>query len=881
MGVPRWWYRLSMRVRSLSRGGVLDRELHEELQFHLDRLVEAHVARGLSPDAARREALLAIGGIEQRKEECRDTRRVRWLGDAMQDLRYALRTLRRSPAFAAAAIVTLALGIGTTVAMFTVVNGVLLRPMPFPDADRLHLVSLSPKSFLMRDPGMADGTYVAFRERDQTFEHLAAFTSLNGNLTGAGDPAVIRVGRVTTEFFSALSVPPAIGRTFLAEDGQQGREQTIVLSDQLWRERFGADPSIIGKPVTLDGVRRTAIGVMPAGFDFPRSAAAWTPFVITLDPGNSLLFPVLGRLKPGITLEQARAAFDAMLPALTEGEGAQRFDEWTVGILPLRELLVGDIRRPLQIFSGAVLLVLLIACANVANLLLARASGREREIAVRAALGASRARLVRQLLTESALLSLIGTVLGVVLARWTVDVLLALAPAGRIPRIEMIQIDGWVIAFAIAASAVTGILFGLAPALRLTRRRFSGPLLPGGRTVVRGQEGFRAALVVAEIALALVLLTGAGLLAKSFLRLRAVDPGFRPDNVVRLSVELPESTYDDPAELHAFHEDMLSRLGALPGVDAAGIVNWLPLGTQHLNGDFAVEGAAQNARFNVDKTAASPGYFSAMGIRLLRGREFSEQDRGSSLGVAIVSRMVAAAIGPSEDVVGRRVSIWGQPKRPTWLTIVGVVDDVKQFGPSQQSRPAIYQPYLQVNQRFLLSHMTYVVRTHAEPLAVVPALRNVLRAVDQNQPATRIGLMSDVLDAATAEPGFYARLLGGFALLAVVLALVGTYGVIAYSVAQRTHEIGLRMALGARERSVLWLVIRRTLILGGSGVLIGAIGAWMATRLLETFLFEITATDPATFTAVALTVFTAALLAGLIPGRRAIRIDPIAALRHE
>jgi predicted permease len=880
MDIPRWCYRMSMGVRSLLRGGALDRDLDEELQFHLERLIEANLAQGLSPEAARRNALLAIGGIEQRKEECRDVRRVRWVGDAIEDLRYAFRTLRVSPAFATASILTLSLGIGTTVAMFAVVDGVLLRPLPFPEPDRLLLAAVSPKNFFMRTPAMADRTYLAFRERDHVFHHLAAFTSYNGNLTGAGDPAVITVGHVTTEFFDALGVPAAIGRTFIADDGQEGREQTVVLSDQLWKTRFGGNPRIVGTRVTLDGVRRTVIGVMPDGFDFPRLAVAWTPFAITLDPGNSLLFPVLGRLKPGITLEQARAAFEASVATLQDGPGQDR-SQWVVGLLPLKELLVGDIRRPLQIFSGAVLLVLLIACANVANLLLARASGREREIAVRAALGASRRRLVRQLLTESAVLSLIGAAAGLVLARWTVPLLLAFAPAGRIPRAEMIRFDGWVVAFALAAAGGAAIFFGLAPALHLTRRRFAGALLPGGRGVMRGPERFRAVLVVGEIALALVLLTGAGLLAKSFLRLRAVDPGFNPANVVRLSVELPRSTYHSAAQLQAFHEDMLARIGALPGVAAAGVVNWLPLGDQHLNGDFAIEGAAQDPRFNVDKAVASPGYFRAMGIRLLRGREFNANDRASGLAVAIVSRSVARAIDPSEDVIGKRVSIWGQPDRPTWLTIVAVVNDVKQLGPTQRSHAAIYQPYLQAGREFLLSHITYVVRTDDEPLAIIPSLRAVLRAVDQNQPATRIGLMRDVLDAATAEPGFYARLLAAFALLAVTLALVGTYGVIAYSVSQRTHEIGLRMALGARDRLVLWLVIRRTIILGGTGVVIGTIGAWMATRLLATFLFEITPTDPATFAAVAVIVFSVALLAGLIPGRRAIRIDPLAALRHE
>jgi len=880
MTVPRWCYRASMWWRSLGQSAALDRELDEELQFHLDQLVGAGLARGLSPEAARREALLAIGGIEQRKEECRDARRVRFIEDVLQDLSYSLRTLRRAPGFTTASILTLTLGIGTTVAMFTVINGVLLRPMPFPEPDRLHLVSLSPPGVLMSQPGMSDRGYEWFREHDRTFQHLAAFTTHGGNLTGAGDPAVIAVGHVTSEFFDALGVPPAVGRTFMPDDGQEGREQVVVLSDHLWRIRFGADGAIVGKQVTLDGIGRTVVGVMPAGFDFPHLAAAWTPLVIRLDPGNSLLFPVLGRLKPDVTVGQARAAFDALLDALPDAPPADR-SGWTIGILPLEELLVRDVRRPLHVFAGAVFIVLLIACANVASLLLARAAGREREIAVRAALGASRARLVRQLLTESALLSAVGAALGILLAGWAVPLLLALAPAGRIPRMEMIRLDGWVVAFAIGVAAATAILSGLAPALRLTRRRFAGTLLPAGRPVIAGEEQVRAALVVGQIALALALLTGAGLMAQSFVRLRAVDPGFRPDNVVRLSIELPESVYAHPEQLHAFHQEMLARLSHVPDVVAAGVVNWLPLGDLHLNGDFTIEGPAETPRFNVDKPTVSPGYFRAMGIRVLRGRAFDEQDTASGLPVAIVSRTVAKTLDPAADAIGRRVSLKTRPGPQDWLTVVGVVDDVKQLGPSQASHPAIYQPYLQVQQRFFLGHVSYVIRTASEPLSAIPAIRNVLRAVDSNQPATSIGLMKDVVNAATADPGFDAKLLSTFALLAVILALVGTYGVIAYSVVQRSHEIGLRMALGARAPSVLWLVIRRTLMLGAAGVVIGTLVAWLATRLLASFLFETTPTDPATFAAVALIVLIAALLAGLIPARRATRIDALVALRHE
>jgi putative ABC transport system permease protein len=878
MPLDRLFIALRMRLRSLFGAAALDHELAEELHDHLEHLIEVNRARGLAPAAARREALLAIGGIEQRKEECRDARRVRLLENLIQDLRYTVRTLGRSPAFAAAAILTLTLGIGATVAMFTVVNGVLLRPMPFPDPDRLFLVTLTEPGPFSAQPGMADRDYLAFRESTRAFAHVAAFSNNSGNLIRAGDPIVINVGNVTTEFFDVLGVQPIAGRAFLPGDGDKGRDPVVVLGDGLWRTRFGADPAIVGKDITIDRVRHAVIGVMPAGFDFPDKAEVWTPKVIVLQKGNSFQFPVVGRLKSEIGVGEARAEFDTFVRLLSSRSLDDRSSRF-VGIFPLKELLVGDIRRSLQLFAGAVVFVLLIACANVANLLLTRASGRQREIAMRAALGASRARLIRQLLTESAAVSLAGGALGVLVARWLVLTLLALAPKDLIPRIEMIQIDGWVLAFAFGVSLVTGIVFGFAPALRMTR--CPAQPLTGARTFSAGQDRLRAAFVTAEIALALVLLTGAGLLVKSFVRLRAVDSGFHTANVISLTVQLSGAEYSRPESLKAFHQDMVARLSSLPGVVSAGAINWRPLGTMLIRGDFQAESVRVPESLLVDKPAVSPGYFSAMGIRVLRGRDFTDGDTENSHGVAVVSRSVAKILSPSENPLGMRVTIRSNPTPQDWLTVVGVVDDVKQFGPAKEAHPAVYQPYLQVRHPFFLSHMTFAVRTSDEPMKSMPAIRAVLRSVDEDQPATSIALMDDVIGRATAAPGFQARLLATFALLALALAVVGTYGVLAYSVAQRTHEIGVRMALGAHHGAVVWMVVRRTLILTIIGVAIGTVGAWFTTRILTAFLFETTPTDPATFAIVTLTIGIAALVAGAVPARRAAQVDPLVALRHE
>jgi putative ABC transport system permease protein len=541
----RWYLILSRRVRAVFRGRALDLELDEELRYHFERSVEANLARGLPSDAARREALLALGGIEQRKEECRDTRRVRVFHDVLSDVRYAVRGLRHSPAFSIPALVTLTLGIGVSVAVFSVIYGVLLRPLPFPEPHRLLLVAISPRSPFIREPVLSDRNFIALREHDRAFEHLATYTKFNGNLTNAGEPVVLSVAGVSDWFFPALGIAPELGRIFFPGEGAKGREPTMIIAERLWRSRFEADRSVIGRQVTLNGIGHVIIGVMPATFDFPAKVDAWTPQEVRLDPGNSFMNPVFGRLRHGVGIDEARAQFDAIIPSLPQQPDANRAS-WQIGLLPLKESVVASVRRPLQVFAGAVILVLLIACANVANLLLVRAAHRQHELAVRTALGASRGRLIRQFLTESTVLALIGGFLGLLVTRWTVPALLTLAPEGRIPRVEMIQIDGWVVLYALAASLATGTVFGLLPALRFTRGRATDSLGPGVRRFGGGQERLRTILVVSEIALALVLLTGAGLMLRSVILLRSVDPGFDAANVITLNLELPQSVYSTP-----------------------------------------------------------------------------------------------------------------------------------------------------------------------------------------------------------------------------------------------------------------------------------------------------------------------------------------------
>jgi predicted permease len=797
--------------------------------------------------------------------------------------------LRRNPGFTVVALLALALGIGVNSAVFSVVEGALLRPLPFPQPDRLYFLSSAAKNGPFGPPhisigqglGMSDHMYPDVRARVKDYDAVAAFdASQPAALSGMGD--AIRVGRarVTTEFLNVLEIYPALGRGFQAGDDRPGNE-VAILSDKSWRGLFQSDHAVVGKRVVLDGVSHTVIGVMPAGFEFPPATDVWTARDVVPVPRLSLTLNVIGRLKPGISPQQAEAEFRAISASLNNNDPRSR--DLATQLFPLKEMLVSESRSSLLIFWGAAAFVLLIACANVANLLLMRAGSRTQEAGVRLILGARPARLIRQFLTENLVLSLAGGVIGWLLALWLMPALLALAPAGKIPRLGEVHMDPAALAFTLGLSLLSGCLFGLAPAFQAARKDLGGVAKLGSRTYTGAHEWLRGALVVAEMSLAVILLMGAGLLLKSFLRIQGIDPGFHPDHVAAVTVDLPQSNYRTPESMQAFHRAMLTKLAAMPGI-AAAAVNYRPLGGLLIMGDFHPESARSTppgSLFAV-KLSVSSGYFQAMGIRLLAGRDFTERDDSSSGGVLIVSKKIAEALWPGEDAVGQRVSMQEHPKPDEWLTIVGVVDNVRQGDLKKAAGAALYQPYSQVRGAAFLGHMSFLLRTRdRQATAALPAIRSALREVDPSIPPQSLSDMQDLIAATTAEPLFETRLLGAFSLMALALAALGIYSVLAYSVVQRTREIGIRMALGANSREVTGMVMRRTVVLIAVSLALGGAGAFGVTRVLSSVLFEVQPTDPATAVGVMAILTAAALLAGWLPARRAARVDPMAALRYD
>ena len=852
-----------------------DLELDEELAGHMRMAIEERVARGERREDAQRAARREFGNLGVVKEVTRDMWGGGWFERLLQDVRYGARTLRRSPAFTIVALSTLALGIGATTAMFTVVHAVLLRPLPYPRSDRLMRIAYDyPKSPFITEGGISDRQWVDTRSRYKTFTRVAAFTPGFVTLTNAGDPVRLQEASVAAGLFETLGIAPALGRTFGLDDELVSGEPVVVLGDALWRERFGADANVVGRAITLDGVRHTVLGVMPPGFAYPLDARLWRPLRLELAPNRFQILSVVGRLRDGATRAQALAELDGLAAA------DRARDSLISRVTPLKATVVGDVTRSLLVFAGAVGLVLLIACANVANLLLMRATTRRREMAVRAALGAGRPRLVRQLVTESALLWVGAGVAGAAIAAAGVRALLTLAPDGRIPRHGEIGVDAVALGFALTVSLGTGLIFGLIPALRATGSGVRDALAASARTMTGRDGRLRGALVMAEIALALVLLTGAALMMESFIRLRRVELGFRPTGLASLTVDLPDATYPSAAAMQAAHQAVLDRLGRIRGVASASAVNFVPLGGAMIRGDIKVDGRTLPPSYLVAKPSVSPGYFRTMGIRLRLGREFTAQDVASAPHVAIVSESVARQIWPDVNPIGQRISNKDVPGPGDWLTVVGVVDDVGQTSIDVHREPTIYQPIQQLTQAFFLGHMSFIVRGVGDPALLLPAMRRALRDVDPNQPIGSIGTMESAISATVAEPLFQARLVGAFSIVALVLAAIGIYGVVAYSVAERTREIGIRVALGAGRGAVVGMVLRRLLVLLVPGVVLGVLGALATTRVLSSLLFDVRPNDPATFFSVAVLLTAVAIVAGMMPARRASRVDPLVALRE-
>ncbi len=799
----------------------------------------------------------------------------------LQDLRYGVRMLRKTPGFTAVAVLTLALGIGANTAIFSVVNAALLRSLPFPEAGRLMVLFHSyPKLNLPRATVSPMG-FDYYRRNVKAFEQLGAFTGLRApeNLTGSGNPEHVRTTAVSGGVFPVMGVAPLLGRTILPDDDKPGANRVAVLSYGLWQRRFAGDRDLVGRDITLDGNNYTVVGIMPQSFAYPVTAQLWVPIALTPPQLQDMseFLTVIGRLKPGVTPGQAEGEMASISAEILKIFPEAASVGWHAIAVPFREVEVGDIRTALLVLLGAVGCVLLIACANVANLLLARAAGRQKEVAIRSAMGASRSRVVRQLLTEGVLLSLVGGSLGLLIGYWGIDVLPALIPTEQRLAFLKIDVDHNVLLFTLAVSVLTGLIFASAPAVQSARAAIGETLKEGGRTSsVSGHHRFRTGLVIAETALALVLLIGAGLLIRSFTRIQQSNHGFDPQQVLTLQLALPQPKYKEEVRQVQFFDQLVHRVSTLPGVEAAGITSMLPLDANWTN-SFFIEGRSITPGPHAHAAIVSPQYFAAMRIPLLKGRVFSESDTATASKVAIIDQTLADTYLAGENPLGRRIAL-ASPGQPVWREIVGVVTPVKHADPlSKETKGQLYLPYEQAPQPV----MSLAVRAAGDPTALAGAIRNEVLQVDPEQPISQVKTMEQALDTFVAQPRFNMVLLAIFAGLALVLAAVGTYGVMAYSVTQRTHEIGLRMALGARTKDVLRLVLLQAIRIAGVGLAIGLIGAFIATRVLATMLYGVRSSDPLTFVVISLLLGGVAVIASYLPARRAAKVDPMVALRYE
>jgi putative ABC transport system permease protein len=884
---------LLRRLRVLFQQRKADSDLNDELRFHLEKEVELNIARGMSAEEARRQALIAFGGVQQTRERVGDASPFRWLEALLQDARYAARIFRKSPGFTAVAVLTLALGIGANTAIFTVVNSVLLQPLRYPQANRILYLGEWRKG----NPQMSISylNFTDWQARNHVFERMGAVQPQSFVL--AGEQPELLPGRCVSEgFFPTLGVQPALGRGFLPADDQPQAAPVALISYGLWQRRFSGNQGIVGSQITLDQQSFTVIGVLPRDFEYRgvvndvfvplglHAADDWAN-----NRGDHAGVYAVARLRPGVGLGQARSEMSAIGAQLAQ-QYPQSNAGSSVSMLLLQDFIVGDTRPWLLLLLAAVGLVLLIACANMANLLLGRASARAREIAIRAALGAARWRIIRQVLTESVLLALLGGMLGAAAASAGVDLLVKAAPDG-LPRLQEIRVDGLVLAFTSAISLLTGVLFGAAPAFHALN--FPGLLNDGSKSsAAAARQAARNALIVSEVALSLLLLIGAGLVIRSFGRLLEVQPGLNPSNLLTARIHLPETRYKTAAQVDGFFDELLRQLQAAPGIKTAATNTPLPFSFNEWDTGFLVEGSPAPSQNDISGSYVhfiSPEYLGAMQVPLLRGRNISHTDNDDAPAVVLVNQNFVARYLRNQDPVGKRLRFGGYEeltgtdfKKSPWTTIAGVIGDVKQYGLDAEQEPEVFFPYTQHRGgEVSISSRSVVLRTAADPLAALEALRRAVRQVDKDQPIADVATMDQLISSSLSSRRLPMYLLVAFAGLALTLAAVGVYGVLSYWVAQRAREIGIRMALGASRADVLRLVVGQGARLMIWGMAIGLALAFALGRVLSSQLFGITAHDPVTFLAVTVTLAGVAALSCYIPARRATRVDPLVALRYE
>lgn len=897
----RWLHAAGLRIRSILRPGHVDQELNEELQFHLDHLTEEHIAQGMTLAEARLAALRAMGGVEQFKEECRDMRGVQFLATLRQDLRYGLRQLRSHPGFTTVAVLTLALGIGATSAIFSVTDAVLLQALPYRHPDHLVVLQerirkISPDLMKVSAPDIA-----VIQHTTHVFANIAAFQNERFNLTGSGDPERVRAARVSASLWPMLGASPRLGRVLTTEEDRPGHAVTI-LSYELWQSRFGGASNVLGKTLKLDGRPYTIVGVMPQEFAFPprgmpqyESAQLWIPVAFTpeelSDVGDNFDIGVLAQLKPGVTLAQVRSDLGVAAAAIQRTYGPVALSmglKLEVAATPFRQAVVGNIRLLVYLLLAAVGFLLLIACANVAGLLLSRSAARQKEIAVRLALGAGPRRILRQLLTESVLLALVGGLLGLLLSFLFTRLLAALAPA-TIPQAQKIGVNGTVAGFALLVSLAVGILFGIAPAFATLRQGIHVPLQEGGRNENAGgsSSSARNSFVIAQVAIAVVLAAGAGLLIRSLVRAEQTSPGLRPEHVVTATLALPVRQYPGATQITGFFRQLFQSMQTAPGSAAIGAATDLPT-ESNWNHVYTIEDHPTPA------TAALPlcahtlvlgHYFQAMGIPLLRGRLFSPEEESGQAQVVLVSAGMAWRAWPGENPIGKRLK-WGPPQSHSpWLTVVGVVGDVKQDALDRPTEAHTYAPYLQACGGQAANGMCHslnaALRTGLPAPAAVADLRAAVQKIDPAQPLTRVRTMNAVLANSLVPRQFNTFLLAVFAGAALLLAGIGLYGLLAFRVTQQRHEIGVRLALGAQPSAVLRMIAGHGLRLTLIGAAIGCAGALALTRFLTSLLYGTPPTDPWTFFIVVLVLTLVAVLASIVPALRATRVNPMTALRCE